>query len=142
MKRFILNSIFLLLFSCNIIAHENNFESQSKSLYIAYFWIKECITFFSYHHFFINHDITDNVYVVCKNCQYPISFYHTFGSFTAKGEEEIITQLKRLAYYETGDELAQFLENIHNNHQIVCHGCDSQYHGWIKRISKPKHEVK
>ena len=130
MKRFILKIVFFVLFFCNVFAYEDNFEYQSKSLYIAYFWVKEFITFFSYHHFFMNHETTDNTYIACNNCQGSIGFYRTFGYFTAKGDEVVITELKRLAYHGTALELAQFLEKIYTDYQMICYQCDNQYHGW------------
>ena len=46
MKRLVLKISFLLLFSCNVFAYEDNFESQSKAVYAAYFCVKEIFTFF------------------------------------------------------------------------------------------------
>ncbi len=130
MKRFIFKNIFFLLFFCNVFAYEDNFNYQPKPLYLACFWVKEFITFFSYHHFFMNHEMIHNVCISCKNCQNSINFYRTFGYFTAKGDEVVITELKRLVYYGTALELAQFLEKIYTDYQIVCYQCDKQYHGW------------
>ena len=128
MKRFILKIIFSLFFFCNIFAHENNSKDQSKSLYIAYFWVKEFITFFSYHHFFMNHDVIDNLFIVCKNCQYSINFYQIFGYFSGKGDEVVVAELKRLAYQGTVDELSQFIQKIYIDYHMICPLCDNQYH--------------
>ena len=128
MKQFILNTIFLLLFFCNVVAHEDNFEFQSQPLYIACFWVKEFITFFSYHYFFMNHDVIDNLFIVCKNCQYPISFYQTFGYFSGKGDTVVIAELKRLAYQGTVDELSQFIQKIYMDYHMICPQCDNPYH--------------
>ena len=128
MKRLVLNISFLLLFSCNTFAIEDNFESQSKDVYAAYFCVKEFFTFFLYHRFFVNHNVINNLFVVCKNCQYSISFYQTFGYFSAKGDEVVIVELKRLAYQGTVDELSQFIQKIYIDYQMICPQCDNQYH--------------
>ena len=128
MKRFILQTVFSLLFFCNTFAIEDNFESQSKAVYATYFCVKEIFTFFLYHSFFVNHDVIDNLFVVCKNCQYSISFYQTFGYFSGKGDEVAIAELKRLAYQGTVDELSQFIQKIHIDYHMICPQCDNQYH--------------
>ena len=128
MKRLVLKISFLLLFSCNVFAQEDDFESQSKAVYEAYFCVKEFITLFAYHRFFMNHDVIDNPFVVCKNCQYSISFYQTFGYFAGKGDEVVIAELKRLAYQGTAEELSRFIQKIYIDYQMICPLCDNQYH--------------
>ena len=70
----------------------------------------------------------DNLFVVCKNCQYSISFYQTFGYFSGKGDEVVIAELKRLAYQGTAEELSRFIQKIYIDYQMICPLCDNQYH--------------
>jgi len=121
--------IFLLIFtnSSNVLSVQD--DRSKKALYDYYFMLKETCNFFIASALFFDDQKIENAGVQCNQCDLNLTAGYLWAHCACHVNELILSRLIHAVYYESQEELAQFILYSHEQLQIECPHCQ-QYHGW------------